>query len=209
MNLEVLPLAVTMMAGPQILSAIVLVTSARPIRASLGFLLGVALAATLGVTVTRALAGVLGDNVDLGGSGDSGSTGTVVQLVLVALLVVAAFRSYLHRETAEPPKWLGTLIEATPARALATGSLLILLMPSDLVVLLTVGTNLEHNGSPVTDALPFLAATVLIAALPLLAYLVFRRRAERVMPQVRDWMAGNSWVVTVVTCGIFVALILG
>jgi len=34
MNLAILPLAITMLAGPQIMSAIIFVTSTRPVRIS-------------------------------------------------------------------------------------------------------------------------------------------------------------------------------
>ena len=44
-------------------------------------------------------------------------------------------------------------------------------------MLLTVGVNLEDNGHSVFDALPFIGLTILIAALPLLASVLFRRRA--------------------------------
>jgi hypothetical protein len=39
---------------------------------------------------------------------------------------------------------------------------------------------------PLLAAVPFIAATVFIAALPVLSYLLFRRRAQRLMPKVRD-----------------------
>ena len=48
----------------------------------------------------------------------------------------------------------------------------------------------------------------LIAALPLLVYLLFRSRAQRVMPQVREWMNTHSWLVNIIACGIFIVLIL-
>ncbi|MDW6058357.1 GAP family protein [Streptomyces sp. FXJ1.4098] len=53
MDLQILPLAVTMMAGPQIVAAVILVTAPRPVRVSLAFLLGVAVATAAGVTITR------------------------------------------------------------------------------------------------------------------------------------------------------------
>jgi hypothetical protein len=55
--------------------------------------------------------------------------------------------------------------------------------------------------------LPFIAATVLIAALPLLLYLLFQSRAQRLMPKVRDWMNSNSWLVNIIVCVVFIALI--
>ena len=205
MNLQVLPLAITMMAGPQIMSAIIFVTAKRAVPVSAAFVAGVAIAVTLGTAITLAVA----NQLSLGDSSDSSSDGSVIQYVLVGLLVLAAIKTYLGRETAEPPKMLGRLQEADPKLALRTGFLLILLFPSDVLVLLTVGTNLAHSNSSLVDALPFVLATTLIAALPLLGYLLFRRRAVTAMPKVRDWMNANSWVVNIIACGIFILLILG
>jgi hypothetical protein len=41
-----------------------------------------------------------------------------------------------------------------------------------------------------------------------LAYLLFRRRAQRVMPKVRDWMNINSWLVNIIVYIVFNLLIL-
>ena len=49
---------------------------------------------------------------------------------------------------------------------------------------------------------------LLIAALPLLAYVLFHRRAVRAMPSVRDWINGNAWLLNIIVCLIFIALIL-
>lgn len=208
-SLNVLPLAITMMAGPAIMAAIIFVTHPNPLRVSLPYLAGVAIATAVGVAIARGLAALLGASASLGASSDTGSAGTIIQIALVALLIGASVRIYLRRETAEPPRWLGTLLRADPKKALAAGLLVILLGPSDVVVMLTVGTNLEHNHASLVDALPFIAATALIAALPLLGYLVFRGPAERAMPKVRDWMNTNSWLVNILVCCIFIALILG
>jgi Sap-like sulfolipid-1-addressing protein len=208
LNLEILPLAITMMAGPQIMSAIVFVTNERAVPVSLAFVAGVAIATIAGVTIAAGLASLLGDSLSLGGNLGSGSSGTLIQLALVALLVAAAVKNYLGRETIEPPKWLGKLQAADTKKAFQTGMLVILVMPSDVIILLTVGTNLEQSGSSLSDALPFVAATVLVAALPLLGFLLFHRRAQKAMPKVRDWMNANSWLVNIIVCGIFVVLIL-
>ena len=117
-------------------------------------------------------------------------------------------KNYVVRATVEPPKWLGSLMEANVRRAVMVGLLVILLGPSDIVVMLTVGTNLEHPGSSLADALPFIGATVLVAALPLLAFLLFHRRARTAMPKVRDWINANSWLVNIFVCVIFILLIL-
>jgi hypothetical protein len=68
-----------------------------------------------------------------------------------------------------------------------TGLLVIWLMPGDIIVMLTVATNLEHNDARLVAALPFIVATVLV---------------------VRDWMNTHSWLLNIITCGVFIALIL-
>jgi hypothetical protein len=197
-----------MMAGPQIMSAIIFVTHAKPIRVSASFLAGVTVATSVGVLIALGIAALLGDQVSLGSSSDTGSLGNIIQFALVALLIAGAVKNYLGRETAEPPKWLGQLMAADEKKALTTGLLLILLMPSDIVIMLTVGMNLASNELSWVHALPFIGATFLIAALPLITFVLFRRRAERIMPKVRDWMNAKSWLVNIIVCGIFLALIL-
>jgi len=208
MNLDILPLAITMMAGPQIMSAIIFVTTSKPVKISVSFIAAVAIAVTVGVLITRTLAALLGSYVSLGDPSDAGSLGHIIQYLLVGLLVALAVKNYVNRETIEPPRWLGTLLTADWKTALKTGLLLILLFPSDVIVQLTVGINLEHNDLGLVAALPFIAATTLIAALPLLTYLLFRSRAEQLMPQVREWMNTHSWLVNIIACVIFIVLIL-
>jgi hypothetical protein len=179
MTLQILPLAITMNAGPQIMSALIFVTAQKPLKLSAAFLAGVAIALTWGVTLTFTLATLLSSNgIPLGDPSNSGSLGNILQYLLVGLLVLLAIKSYVGRETTEPPRWLGTLQNAKPSTAFKTGLLLLSVFPSDFVILLTVGTNLAQNNARVLAALPFIALTILIAALPVLFYLLFRRRAQ-------------------------------
>jgi hypothetical protein len=208
MNLDVLPLAITMMAGPQIMSAIIFLTTPKPLKASAAFVLGVVIATTVGVAIALTLASLLGNSLSLGDSSNNGSTGHLIQYLLVGLLVALAVRNYVRRETVEPPSWLGTLQSADSKMALKTGLLVILLMPSDVIIMLTIGVNLVQNNAGFLAALPFIAATVLVAALPLLLYLLFYRRAQRLMPQVRNWMNTTSWLVNIIVCVVFIVLIL-
>lgn len=203
-GINVLPLAVTMMVGPQIMSAVIFVTAPRAVRVSAGFLAGVALATTVGTAITFSIASAF----NLGDPGDSGSSGSIIQYVLVGLLAVAAIKNWVKRETVQPPKWLGTLMTAGPKAAFKIGLFVIFLMPSDIIVMLTVGVNLAQANANFAEALPFIATTVLVAALPLLFFLLFHHRAAAAMPRVRDWMNTHSWLVNIVVCVIFIILIL-
>ena len=208
MSLAVIPLATTMNAGPQIMSAIIFVTAPKALKLSAYFLAGVVIAVTAGVTITYTFATLLGSSVSLGDSSDSGSLGNIIQYVLVGLLVFLSIKNYVRRETIEPPRWLGALQNATPRMAFTTGLLLLSVFPSDLVILVTVGVNLAQNDASLLGAVPFIAATILIAALPVLSYLLFRRRAQRIMPKVRDWMNTHSWLVNIIVYVVFIVLIL-
>jgi hypothetical protein len=159
------------------MSAIIFVTAPKPLKLSAYFLAGVVIAVTAGLTITYTLATVLGNSTSLGDSSDSGSLGNIIQYVLVGLLVFLSIRSYVRRETIEPPRWLGAMQNAKPRTAFTTGLLLLSVFPSDLVILVTVGVNLAQNNASLLGAVPFIVATILIAALPVLSYLLFRRRA--------------------------------
>jgi hypothetical protein len=208
MSLAVLPLAITMNAGPQIMSALIFITASKPLKLSAYFLTGVVIAVTVGVTVTFTLAGVLDNGFSLGDSSESASLGSIIQYLLVGLLIFLSIRSYLGRGTSEPPRWLGAMQNAEPRTAFMAGLLLLSIFPSDFVVLMTVGINLAQSNASLLSALPFVAATILIAALPMLSYLLFRRRAEVAMPKVRDWMNTNSWLVNIIVYVVFILLIL-
>jgi hypothetical protein len=190
------------------LSAIIFITAPKPLQLSASFIAGVLIAVTVGLTITNTLAAVLGSSIPLGDSSGSGSTGHIIQYLLVGLLIFLAIKSYVRRETIEPPRWLGALQNAKPRTAFTTGLLLLSVFPSDFLILVTVGVNLTQNDASLLAAVPFIAATVLIAALPLLAYLLFRRRAQRTTPKVRDWMNTNSWLVNIIVYVIFILLIL-
>jgi hypothetical protein len=177
LNLQILPLAITMMAGPQIMSAIVFITALKPLRLSAAFLAGVAIGSTVGLTIIFTLATVLGNSISLGDPSHNGSIGSIIQYLLVGLLVFLAIKNLVRRKTIEPPRWLGTLQNAKPRTAFRTGLLLLSVFPSDFIVLVTVGVNLAQNNASLLAALPFLALTIFIAALPVLFYLLFHRRA--------------------------------
>jgi hypothetical protein len=196
MNLDILPLAITMMAGPQIMSAIIFVSAPKPVKLSTSFIVGVAIATIAGVVIALAILTLLGNSVSLDEPSNEASIGKLIQYLLVGLLVVLAVKNYVRRDTVEPPRWLGTLLSADWRRALMIGLLVIWLMPGDIIVILTVATNLEHNDAG------------LGAMLPLLLYLLFHRRAQRLMPRVRDWMNTHSWLLNIITCVVFIALIL-
>jgi Sap, sulfolipid-1-addressing protein len=183
----VLPMAVVMSAGPQIVTAIFLATSQDAKRNSLNFLGGVAVATTLGVTVFFLL-----------GSGSAGKQKEGkdwLDWTIIGLLVVLIVLVFVRRKESEPPKWMGKLQNADARLGRRIGFLLYTLMPTDLIAMFTVGAYIAHRGEPWWHTLGFVVLTVLIAGLPLIVVLAMGRRAESVLPKLRDWMNANSWIV--------------
>jgi threonine/homoserine/homoserine lactone efflux protein len=201
--LAVLPLAIVMIAGPQIISAVLLATSENPRRSSVAFLTGVTLAILLGITITYTLARLVVTGSDTSSRDD---TKDVIDYVVIGLLVIVAIRVYLHREHTEPPKWMTRLQEATPWFSFRLGFLLFLLMPTDILMMITVGSYLARHDMAWWECLPFVALTLLLAATPLLVLLLMGQRAGVLLPRMRQWMTDNSWVVSEVVILFFLVL---
>jgi hypothetical protein len=209
MQLDILPLAITTMVGPQILASIIFITSRRgAVKVSLSYLAGILFASSTFIIAVFVVARLLGISADA--AGHAAKKVNAVEIILIGLLVLASVRSYLTRAAAKPPKWLAALENTKPKGAFKLGLLLIYLMPADVVVMITVGLHLAGHGSDPADLLnilPFLAIILLIAGAPLLGYLLFRKQATRVVPKVRDWMQDNSWLVNIVIYLFFIYLI--
>jgi threonine/homoserine/homoserine lactone efflux protein len=201
--LAVLPLAVVMVAGPQIISAILVATSQDARRNSLAFVAGVALAITVGTMTAYWLTSLVKPSAR---SESQGTVGTVIDWLVIVLLVVMLVRVFVRRKNTAPPKWMGRLQTADARLSFRLGLLLFLVMPTDLITMLTVGAYLARHDSPWWHSLPFLLLTLLLAGLPLLVLLLLGRRAQVLLPRLRDWMNTNSWVVSEAVIVFFLVL---
>jgi hypothetical protein len=197
-QLQILPLALIMVMGPQILTAIFLVTSKQPVKNSIAMLIGVIAAASVSILIWYGLSSALGI------SPPSGSGPSTTDYVVSGLLALAAIHTFRGRGTASVPKWMTALQEADPKRALSLGFLLILLMPTDIVAVISTTHWLHNNDLDVWHAWPVLAATTLLMALPILAYFLLGHRARDAMPRIRDWLTGNAWLVNLVVIVYFI-----
>lgn len=207
MHLKLLPLAITTMLGPQILSAIILVTKEKsPIKTSLAYLFGVFFAASTGILLIYLTTIFLGGRIDLANS-HRGEIGKFLDFFFIIILIFMSIRTYLRRKKIKPPKWLRVLQSAKPKEAFKIALILIYFMPTDILVMLTVGTYLASNGISYFGVMPYLALTMLIASMPLLFYLFFRKKAVKFMPKVRDWMNKKSWIVNIAVYIFFLLLI--
>ncbi|MFG1886486.1 GAP family protein [Micromonospora sp. NPDC049051] len=202
--LTILPMAVVMVAGTQLVAAVFLASAERPRAASLGYLAGAALVVVGGVTASWLVTRVV--RVDVGAGVGGRAVERRIDQALLVLLAVLTLIVFLRRHTTGPARWMGGLQRASPAYALRLGVLLFLAMPTDDLTMLAVGASAARHALSWWHLLPFVLLTLALLALPLLALLLLGRRAEVVLPRMRDWTGRHSWVVSEIVIGFFVVL---
>ncbi len=197
-QLQILPLCLIMVMGPQILTAIFLVTSRQVTKNSLVMILGVLLAASLSLTLWSVV-------VRAAGLDPSQSDGpSTADYVVSGLLALLAIRVWTTRGQAEVPKWMSALQEADPKRAFSLGFLLILLMPTDIVATISAAHVINDAGEDAIDGWPLVAGTVLLMAIPFLAYTALGNRAREAMPGIKGWLTTHSWLINLVVILYFI-----
>ncbi|MEV0722091.1 GAP family protein [Micromonospora purpureochromogenes] len=204
--LTVLPLAVVMVAGTQLVAAVFLASGDRPRQASLGFLAGAAVVVVAGTMtawlVTRRVTGLAEDV----GAGPREEIRTAIGQVVLALLVALAVVVFLRRHSKGQPAWMSRLQHAGPWSAFRIGLLIMVVMPVDDLTMATVGANVVRYDLPWWHLVPFVLLTLLLLALPLLALLLLGRRAERALPRMRDWADHHSWIVSEIVVAFFILM---
>lgn len=201
-QLQILPLCLIMVMGPQILTAIFLVTSKQAVKNSVAMIIGVTLAASLGLVIWSVVVSAAGLEAP-----DSDSPSTA-DYIVAGLLAVLAIRTWMTRGDADVPKWMSALQEAEPKRAFTLGFLLILLMPTDIAATISTANLMNESGLDAIDGWPLVAGTVFLMALPFLCYVLFGRRAREAMPKLKDWLTSNAWLVNLVVIVYFIYSIL-
>ncbi|MET8083579.1 GAP family protein [Micromonospora sp. NPDC005237] len=205
--LTVLPLAVVMVAGTQLVVAVFLASSDRPRAASLGFLAGAGLVVAVGVTVSWLLTRLLGGlATDASAAASRIDRGPVIDLVVLALLVCLALVVWLRRNRSGPPRWLGSVSHADPRWAARMGALLFAVTPADDLTMATVGATVARHNLPWWHLVPFVLLTVLLLAVPLLALVLLGQKAARVLARMREWAEGHSWIVNEIVIAFFALL---
>jgi hypothetical protein len=202
---ELLPLALVMVIGPQIVTSVFLATSVRWAANSAAFVAGGAVAITAVVTVVYLLANAAGAD---GGDTRSGDLRRVIDWVVLALILVLIVRVYVTRRRSETPRWMGRLHEANPRFSFRLALTLLGVFPTDIATSIAVGLWLAHAGAPWWQALPFVALTLILLAAPALAVLTLGKRSAVVLPRTRDWMNAHAWLINELVLCFFVVLTL-
>jgi hypothetical protein len=205
-QVAILPMAVAMVMGPQMITSVFLATSRDPGRNSGAYLAGVTLAVSAGLAIsywTAKLFQAAAEKTEASNSSDW------LTWILVGLLVFLSIRTFLTRKTAKPPKWMESLQQAQPKMAFKLGFMLFILMPSDIIIMLSVGGFMATQKLAFVDGWPFVLATVFLAALPAFGYFLFRKRAISALPKIRAWMSDHAWLISMIVYVFFIYVFLG
>ncbi len=202
--LAVLPLSFTMMLGPQIISAVILVTSKKPIKNSFSFVAAIALAVSSGTFISFLIAMLIG----VKSQSSNNQIAEIIKYIFVLLLIFLTIKTFLNRRHIKKPKWMLKLQNANTKMAFKLGLMLIFFMPSDIIIMLTVGKYLADNNLQFISTFPFILLTILVASIPIIFYLLFKKLAENKIPKIRDWMDVNSWLINIVVYIFFIFIFL-
>lgn len=212
---EVLPLAIGIALSPLPVVAVILMLLTPQARSN-----GPAFLAGWigGLLVVGGVVLALSDAADA--ASDEGGESTlsgVVKLVLGALLLLLAARSWRSRPAAgaEPqlPRWMGALDTVTAPKALGLGAALSSLNPKNLALLLAGVASISAATTSGSEQAVVLVVFAVLASLaiaaPVAVYLVLGERADATLRPAKDWLARNNAIVMVIVLLIFGAKLLG
>jgi hypothetical protein len=199
--IHILPLAFVMIAGPQIITSFFLATSERWAANSFAYVGGAAVSITTIVTVAYFVA-----RGAKNGASNEHTANKLLDWIVLALVLVLIIRVYVTRKKSSPPKWMARLQQAQPRFAFVLGFLLLGVFPTDILSSITAGLHVARNDDGWWQCLPFVALTLLFLAAPALGVVLLGKRAEVVLPGIRDWMNDQAWIVSEVVLVFFLAI---
>ncbi len=202
-DIAILPLALTVMLGPQILVAILLITRKDPVKSSLVYIVAVMLTLLLTTSIYYLLANI----INFQSTSEGGRP--ILKYILIALCVYLLVKSILNRhKLTEPPKWMKEIHEASLSKIFILGFTLIAFMPTDIVVAFTVGSLLNNDAGTLLDALPFFGAVLLIAFIPLILYFSLGSKGPEKLEKANVWLNTHGYVINVAVLTFFIFMML-
>ncbi|QBA63992.1 GAP family protein [Muriicola soli] len=202
-EIAILPLALTVMLGPQILVGMLLITRKDPIKSSLVYILAVISTLILTTYLYYSLANITGlKEASIGGR-------PVVKYFLIALFIFLIIRSIINRKKiTASPKWMQGISTSSLGKIFIIGVCLIAFMPTDIAIAFTVGNLLNSESSPFLDALPFFGAVLLISLLPLSIYFSLGPKGPEYLEKVNAWLNTHGYVINVIVLSFFIFLLI-
>jgi threonine/homoserine/homoserine lactone efflux protein len=200
---DVLPSALGVAISPvPIIAVILMLLAPRARAASVAYLIGW----VVGVTVVVVIVTLVVDPVDSSEPDDPSTFSSVLKLVLGALFLLLALRSWRSRprvgQEPELPSWMAAIADFNATKALGLGLLLSAVNPKNLAMCIAAGAAIGGGAEDTSAAVVAIVVFVVIAsssiAVPVIGYLVAHERMRQPLDELRQWLtAHNSAVMTV------------
>jgi len=208
-----LPAAIAVALSPIPIIAIVVVLATPKARTTgpafaIGWVVGLTTVSTLVVIVA-------------GGSDDPNSASATgvnwLQVGIGVLFLAMAARQWRRRpkvgEEPAMPKWMATMDEVSPGKALVLGLALSAANPKNLALTMAASASIAQAGLDGTDTVIAVAAFVVIGSITVagsvLFYLLAPHRAEAPLASIKQFMSDHDAVIMMVVLLLLGAKILG
>lgn len=199
---DILPHALGIAISPvPVIATILLLLSPRATATSAAFAVGWVGGIALAVVAFDLLGGLLAGR----GGGPGGAAGGIVHLVLGALLLLLALRTFRRRprEGEQPrlPAWMTAIDEISPLKALGLAAALVLANPKNLVMAASTGITLAAipaAGPQVLGTVVFVLVAATTVIVPVIAHFAASARLSAPLDALREWLTRHSAAVMTV-----------
>ena len=186
---ELIPLALVVALSPlSIIPAVLVLQTPRPRPTGLAFLVGWVVGLAVLTQVFVEVSALLGGGLD-----KPPPWASYVRITVGIALIAFGLYKWLTRKRSEhSPKWMNSFAKITPARAILTALVLVVVNPKVLFMCLAAGLAIGTEGLGRTGALLgvvyYVAVAASTVALPILAYAVSGDRLDPALTKLKDWM---------------------
>jgi threonine/homoserine/homoserine lactone efflux protein len=211
---EILPLVIVVAVSPiNIVAAILLLFSKRPIANASSYLIGF----MLGVAAVLSGLTALADGIGLDPDSNRSRWASGLLLVLGVFLLVVALRKFAHRPGADdepdPPKWMQGISEFGAGKSFGAGLSIGALNPKNIAVALASGVVIATAQMPALQQVWVVVIYTVIVSLgvaaPILTAVALGERSTPVLTSWREWLDRNNATVMAVIYLFFGVILLG
>lgn len=211
---QVLPLAIGVSLSPFPIIGVVLMLGTPRARVNgPAFLVGWVAGMALVGTVVLLFSGGVGASDD----GQPSTAVSVAKIAIGALLLGVAVKQWRARpragESAAMPSWMQSVDHFRALRAAGLGFLLAAVNPKNLLLVVAAAAAIAGTGIPGDEQALAYALFVVLGtigpAAPVAIYFALGARSERLLDELRAWMAHNNAAIMAVICLLIAAKLIG
>ena len=171
----------------------------------------------LGLAVVGTVVLLVASGAEAAEGGQPANWVNVLKLVLGAGLLLLAVKQWAGRPRAGAeaalPAWMSAVDHFTAARSAALGVALAAINPKNLILVVGAASAIAQTGAAAGQQAVALAVFVVIGTVgtgvPVLLFFTMGERSERMLDELKGWMAQNNATIMAVICLLIGAKLLG